>query len=522
MNICRYLVFIILFLMAGTARAQQNQEISGSSPLRLEIPAASDAETYTVIPCGTTGMIIFYQSIEVDENQRIRWYFTLYDKYLQPLWTKGVPLLPGVSYRQSEWSRDTLYLYFQTDQKSKEYGSKFQVVRAILKNSSFIINSGTLPDGAEYSVFRKIREKVYIALNVRNDLAQLAVVDLPTGTITLTPMGAGGETAFLMMDIDTAAGQVSALVQKYISKKLSDNYLLRIDRNGTILSETQVNTISSERQLSGGLFGYPVPGEKLIAGTYVLSHVLLSDQMKLPVQKSTGFFTTAFNGDSQQSLYFYNFLDLGSIKSILSERDLMALRKKTMKKSRTDQETSGDFYALLHEGYYHKDKFIILAELFYPQYHTETFSDYDFYGRPITNTYSVFDGFHFTSAVAAAFNKEGILLWDQCIEFRNLITTDLSPKAVLYPQGNDYILAYLSEGRVASKLFREKQGEEKTEYSEIALPGNADKLLRESRSRLLPWYDNYFLASGYQEIKDISKGNNAKRLVFYCTKILAE
>jgi hypothetical protein len=521
MNICRYLVFILLVLMAGTIRAQQEQEISGS-PLRIEIPATSDAETYTVIPCGTTGMVIFYQSIEVDESQRIRWYFTLYDKHLQPLWTKGVPLLPGVAYRYSELNRDTLFLYFQTDQKSQENGSKFQVVRAILKNSSFIINTGSLPGGSEYSGFRRIGEKVFIALNVRNDIAQLAVVDLPTGNIVLTPMGAGSQTAFLMMDIDTATGQVTALVQKYISKKLSDNYLLRINREGTVLSETQVNTISSERQLSGGLFGYPVPGEKLIAGTYVLSQVLLSDQLKLPVKKSTGFFTTAFNGDSQQSLYFYNFLDLGSIKTILSERDLMALRKKTMKKGGTEQETSGDFYALLHQGFYHKDEFIVVAELFYPQYHTETFSDYDFYGRPITNTYSVFDGFHFTSAVAAAFNKEGILLWDHCIEFRNLITTDLSPKAVLYLQGNDFIMAYLSEGRIASKLFREKQGEEKTEYSEIALPGSADKLIRESRSRLVHWYDNYFLASGYQDIKDISKGNNAKRLVFYCTKILAE
>jgi hypothetical protein len=33
------------------------------------------------------------------------------------------------------------------------------------------------------------------------------------------------------------------------------------------------------------------------------------------------------------------------------------------------------------------------------------------------------------------------------------------------------------------------------------------------------WYDDYFLCSGYQEIRDISKGNNDKRLVFFCNKV---
>ena len=44
----------------------------------------------------------------------------------------------------------------------------------------------------------------------------------------------------------------------------------------------------------------------------------------------------------------------------------------------------------------------------------------------------------------------------------------------------------------------------------------------EIKERLIPWYENYFLGYGYQEIKNIALASNNKRLVFYFTKLRFE
>jgi hypothetical protein len=49
-----------------------------------------------------------------------------------------------------------------------------------------------------------------------------------------------------------------------------------------------------------------------------------------------------------------------------------------------------------------------------------------------------------------------------------------------------------------------------------------DKLQSESKSRILSWYGNYFITSGYQEIKNIALESDNKRLVFYFSKIRFE
>ena len=80
-------------------------------PLRIEIAAQSDKETYRIIPCGSAGMILFFQSIEVTTDYSTRWYFTFYDRNLQKIWVKSAPILSSLHYRDVAVREDTFYLY---------------------------------------------------------------------------------------------------------------------------------------------------------------------------------------------------------------------------------------------------------------------------------------------------------------------------------------------------------------------------------------------------------------------------
>jgi len=134
----------------------------------------------------------------------------------------------------------------------------------------------------------------------------------------------------------------------------------------------------------------------------------------------------------------------------------------------------------------------------------------------------VFDGFRFTSAIAAAFDRDGNLLWDNSIEIRNLLSQNLDPKASITFTGENAVLAYLSEGKIGYKIIREGSTVERTDYADLELSLPEDRLVNETRSRMVPWYGNYFLCYGYQEIKNLSVTGNATKMVFFCNKVQFE
>jgi hypothetical protein len=80
-------------------------------------------------------------------------------------------------------------------------------------------------------------------------------------------------------------------------------------------------------------------------------------------------------------------------------------------------------------------------------------------------------------------------------------------------------MASLSEGKIASKIIHNAEVIEKLDFSQVELQYPNDKLLSETKSRMVHWYNNFFLCYGYQEIKNVALERNNKRLVFYFNKI---
>ena len=488
--------------------------------LRVEINAKSDDETYRLIPCGEKGVILFYKSLEIVEQEKVRWYFSFYDKDLQLLWTKSIGLLNSLEYKKYSCDTDTVSLVFRTGEKAKDAELNFEIIRLALDKGVFMGNGGKLPESAEVADFITSGSMALIGFNVKNEPARLMIMNLQTGNQHITPLSAGAVSTLIQLDIDSSGSRIIASTRKIPAKNQPTFVLSVFDFAGNLLSETIISPVTPEHEINAMRFLQINPGEIIVAGTYGSPPVQKGSSRNLLPGESTGIFFTKVIDNQQQSIIFYNFLELKNANQLVGEKNLQAIKKKSEKKNKNLNEYSIDLTLLLHPlTIKNNNEIILLAESFFPQYHSENFTDYDFYGRPFTNSYSVFDGYRYSNALIAGFDRTGKLAWDNSIEIRNLVSFELNSKVIQYNQGNNFMMAYLSEGKIASKIIHHDEVIEKLDFSQIELQYPNDKLLAETKSRMVSWYGNFFLCYGYQEIKNVALERNNKRLVFYFNKI---
>ena len=517
------LLFIILLITCFVPHRSECQDNLNATVyerlLRVEIPVKSDNETYRVVPLADKGLIVFYKSLELVDKEKVKWYFSCYDVDLKPQWSKGIALNTNLDYSNFSLDTDTLNLLFLANGKEKVSEQNIQVIRILLKKINFIGIPGKLPENAQIVDFKVCEHKAYIGFNTKNEPARMMIIDLLTGnmkTFLINQPEASFLTAF---NVDSIEGKIISAVRKPLTKNQSCFLVSVIDSTGKIMGETMVSSLDREHDLKSIKFLSISSGEIIISGTYGSSSGQKSSAKDRIPEESTGVYFTSVKDFKQQSILFYNFLELKSADLLMGENEMESLKKKAIRKKRNLNEFSLDLTVLLHPLSLHNEEIILMIESFFPQYHTENFTDFDFYGRPFTNTYTIFDGYRFKNAIITCFDKTGKLLWDNTMEIRNLLSDDLRPKVNIFPSGNNFVMAYLSEGKVVSKIIHNSDVVEKIDFSDVESGFPNDKILKETKSRMIFWYDDFFICYGYQEIKNVSLDNNNKRWVFYFNKV---
>lgn len=522
---CPLITFFILlaafhFPVEGRSQHENATEIP-DKPLRIEIPARSSSETYRTIPCGPDGLILFFRSQEVVDALHVNWYFSFYDTNMQQVWVKSIPLLNEQDLIFTQPGTDTLGLFFVASGKSRSADHEFELLRIVIRNGTFILNKGMLPANAEVVSFAIRQDRAWLGINIKGQAGTIRNIRLKQGLEKSFSLGQGNLISVCWMKPDSTSETVTAVVGRQISKRDHEYYLVRYDTTGIIKTEILIGALTGGRELKQMDMISSQPGEYLLLGIYGDGTGTTSSKNR-SAGESTGFFACSIKNNTQKSIQFYNYLELQHANSLLGERDIMNLKKKALKKNKSLGEYSLDVPVLLQGISRFKEQYIIAAEIFSPQYHSENFTDFDYYGRPYTNSYSVFDGYRFANAIVAGFNLEGKLIWDNTLEIINIISHELTSKVVLFQSGDDHVLCYISDGKIGSKIITENRVVEKLDFAAIDLMYPGDKLISESRGRLVPWYANYFLSSGYHEIKNISLESNNKRLVFYFSKLRFE
>jgi hypothetical protein len=140
-----------------------------------------------------------------------------------------------------------------------------------------------------------------------------------------------------------------------------------------------------------------------------------------------------------------------------------------------------------------------------------------------TTTVQVFDGWRYTHAIVAGFDKSGNKIWDGGFEINDILSFELKERVKVLTNNNDVVLVYNYGGKVHSKAVGDNAlGEEKTS-ADLETNYDKDKVTDNWGSDIDFWYDSYMIAFGYSKIKNTDKGKTKssknRRTVFYFNKI---
>jgi hypothetical protein len=187
--------------------------------------------------------------------------------------------------------------------------------------------------------------------------------------------------------------------------------------------------------------------------------------------------------------------------------------------AREGSEFSFNYSLLLHELQMVDNQFVLFMESYYPDYRTVSDITYDYWGRPIPQSYTVFEGYKYISTMVAGFNRNGELMWDNSMEMYNLNTYELQKKVNMFTDSTDIVVYYNEGGRLTFKAFDKDISLTGLVHTQLDPYYRGDNIQETGYEGAVHWYDDNFLCHGYQRIRNTSLIEQSRRTIFYISKV---
>jgi hypothetical protein len=171
----------------------------------------------------------------------------------------------------------------------------------------------------------------------------------------------------------------------------------------------------------------------------------------------------------------------------------------------------------------HQGKVFAITEVFYPEYQYTTSSSYRTYGYygydPPMQTFS---GFRFINAFISEFNAQGLQLNEWYFPIKDVsIKSIYNLIDVFQDSEKNTLFYYVHKNSIISQFMNGKRVLSPQGAIPIELTTKTDILEYNSNVLMQHWYNNNFLVSGYQYIKNTQRGKG-KRYVFFLNKMICE
>lgn len=509
------LILLSFWLVSGLAYHATAQD---TDPIRVELNANLDMENYQLVPCGENGVLVFFESQQAGNPEDTRrWHFAMYNKHFKQQWVADTALIEGAKFKGYAADAQNTYLFFIDEDKQKS-AYNLQVLKLDYDIDSFTLINADIPENSEAVTFEIKDKQAVVALNNPAYEPQIAMLDLRSGAVKIIKPEIDGLNIIQQMFYDETRKNWYFVVDNYLGKKQNAIIVLKANASGQVIRTFRINTVVESKVLNEARIASTAGDTLLIIGTYHNHVAKLRSTTDEEGIESAGYFFCRFEGETQTLINYYNFLEFEEMYRSLSSKTLAEIRRKAEKQKNKGEEYSLDYTVLLHDVVPYGNEFVIISEAYYPEYRTVTNMYYDYYGRPIPQTYTVFDGYKYISGIAASFNRQGELNWDNGIELIGILTFKLVKYTGNYVSGDELALFYSNENKVNYKIMG--SGKEPGSLQNINLGKlyKGDKVMEDLGSRIIHWYNNYFICYGYQKIKN-NRISGGKRTIFYFHKL---
>ncbi|MBN2174222.1 MAG: hypothetical protein JW731_08830 [Bacteroidales bacterium] len=507
------ILLLFLFLVPFTF----NLYAQGDPLLRLEIETKSDAATYKVESCGEAGLALFYETTLKQDVYKF-WVFVLYNKFMQETWKKDVPIFDNMTYRKDLVKDNFLFVLFYNSDKRKSEQYNCQVLKINLTDGMYELFSGLLPENSQVVAFDTFNENMVVGLNVQEKYSALYTMNTLSKETKPLFNVEDFESQFVSLMEDTAKNSLFAIFNIYESRTV---YYMLIKEFNADLSEINAFKLvpQDERKFNSAKLTTVSENEYMVIGTYDFVKKGTVSSNDYFSKTASGFYSAKIFGSSVVSAKYFNFLELENMTGYLRSKEYHQAKKKADKDEDEVDKYSVDFDLLLHDIVFRDSLYYFVAEAFYEEYHTVTSTYYDYYGHAVPVSYAVFDGYKYFNAFISCFDLDGNKIWDNGMEIFNILTFKLENRVSVLFEEDEIIMAYNREGKIGAKIIRGPDVVEGVEYYPLETTFVNDKVMEDTKSNMEYWYDNYFIAYGFQTIKNNSLVDGSKRTVFYINKV---
>lgn len=492
--------------------------------VRIEVPSDINVEQFHVETIGEKGLLIFYESKEVNKEKKRKWFFGLFDKDLKQVWLKFIPLNDKIEFISSKHSGENVYFLFKNISSERfEYGF-YDIVTYNVKSRSFSQISGSIPLKSEVRGFEIIGNTACLALNLKKRETDIVFINLINGDVVPVHIDEGVQGYIQTLHSDRYNSIFYVAIKQNKDRRYITDHVLGYSTDGRKLSEFVVEDTEALKYLRKFVFMPQKNSELLIFGTYdiITGRTLSFKDIEEEIDaKSAGMFFLKIIDGKQESLSYYDFMGFNNITGAIGPDDISKLKlpNDTAQSGHSNKTLSASFnlsdpsVLKTEKGHY-----IFSVEVYKPDYRTETRMDYDFYGRPYPYTYNVFNGFKFYDVIVAGISPEGQMIWNNDFALEDILTFSTKRNSIVFLDDNYITMAYVNNGYVFSNTI---EGPSDVDISKMKIGSDfpQDRISQDENNHIVRWYDDYFLIYGYQKIKNRTHGEQSTRVVFFANKI---
>ena len=489
--------------------------------MRVEKPAERESDLYELVPCGDHGALLVYETIEILDVENKKWEFTWYDTNLVEQWVKDVPILFGTEFAGYELEEDKLVLFFLNTRKVKSTPENFSIISIDLETFEFNTIKGEMSNKSEAAGFIVVDDVAFAAVNADREDAELYLINMGDGSLQKNVLNVTDQNMIEHISYNEYDNTVDVLVSNYVSKRKMALVVFTVNTQGKIVGSYELADVedSEGRYPNTARTFRDVANNLIVIGTYNTVPARIPGSEDYDKDQAAGMFMARFEGEVQQFIKYTNFLELNNLHTGLSRKEYYRVQRRSMKDG---SEFSLNYSLLLHDIQKLDENYILLLESYYPDFKTVSDITYDYWGRPIPQTYTVFEGYRFISAIILSFSEEGDLLWDNSMEIYNISTFNLEKKVDYITDSTDVIMFFNEGGKVTYKAIDKDYSLTGLVHTELEKHYKGDKIQESGYDNMARWYDNNFICYGYQRIRNNSLVDKNKRTIFYFSKLKFE
>ncbi|GAB3201706.1 hypothetical protein ABID22_001396 [Pontibacter aydingkolensis] len=487
----RFVLIFYLLLFTSLAFAQEPTQ-----PVRLELPFNRTENSVEVLALPDSSLLVYHKTSNA-WNTKADFYFTKYNQKLEQVWTTSVDIPPSYDFVRHYTEMPYTYLIFTGD-----IPEEYIFTRTNSINGRTDVKKYKLDDIEAIHEFNVLQGNYFLIGHNRFSQKPLLLHLKPSEEkpkhlpsvygeeSTFSDMLADQENRRLDVVLSESNGRVSRLQVKSFN---ADGELLG---NHFILQQNDKSLLNAEI----------TPGDsaqKMLLGTYGTRDL----------RYTSGFFTkpvsAVYNtGD------FYSIMQLKNFLKYMKPRREERTRAREAARLRAGKEPLYRFRILLHDLITTPTGYILAGEAYYPQYRNNSVS------LPLERRQAFMqntEGYKRTHAVAMGFDKKGNLLWDNTFPLKDVASMELvhTVEVARAPDGR-VIMAYPDQEEIIYHIMQEDKFDDKEHKLKIMTYNENEKAQATEDPGIIKWYDNHFVAFGFQRIKP---SGAEYRTVFYLNKI---